>query len=449
MKDDNLAKHYLFNTCLEEQQTSLLTCETARSIWVSIENQYQQNSIERRQALQQQFLNVTYDTDHSVRAHKEKIKLLAKELTDAGCPTDELSTINRILTTLPNPFLGFLTSWESLAASERNLANLTIRLCNEEQKNKRRNSNATANKDSNNKEFFGQPSSQHSNPNNSRVDYATFNRESARFNSSPYPKRRVRGGRRFPRLNRGYNSRDIRFSSSNQGNKRREGKCWYCDYPGHWEKECCFTINDLNTKAHAASFEETNDKTIHLDLSKPSVAFIADTTHSSFPNNPAFDVYLDSGATQHIFHQPSMFFNLVPVPPGLKWIQGIGNSRVEILGTGSVDDEPERVRRVGEWCVQAITFLNSLFAPEFGTNLISVGTITAKGGVINFFDSQSLRALSRSTHDSIEEWHQRLAHLNYPMMIKMSQSGTVDGFNLPARIQPPIENCQDCAKSKA
>jgi hypothetical protein len=35
------------------------------------------------------------------------------------------------------------------------------------------------------------------------------------------------------------------------------------------------------------------------------------------------------------------------------------------------------------------------------------------------------------------------------MMIKMSQSGTVDGFNLPARIQPPIENCQDCAKSKA
>lgn len=110
MDEGRQFNHALFiQHLLEEQQTSLLTCETARSIWVSIENQYQQNSIERRQALHQQFLNVTYDTDHSVRAHIEKIKLLAKELTDAGCPTDELSIINRILTTLPDPFLGFFT----------------------------------------------------------------------------------------------------------------------------------------------------------------------------------------------------------------------------------------------------------------------------------------------------------------------------------------------------
>lgn len=483
MKDDNLAMHYLFNTFLEEQQNSLLTCETARSIWVSIENQYQQNSIKRGQALHQQFLNVTYDTDHSVRAHIEKIKLLAKELTDAGCPSDEQSTINRILTTLPDPFLGFFTSWESTAASERNLANLTTRLCNEEERNKRRHSNAAVSKDSDNKAFFHQPSSQHSNSNISRVDHAPFNRELARFNSSPYPQRRGRGGRRFPRTNRGYNSRATRFCSSNQGNKRREGKCWYCDYPGHWEKECRFKMNDENTKAHAASFEETNDKTIHLDSSKPSVAFIAHTTQSSLPNNPTFNVYLYPGATKHMFHQQSMFSNLIPVPPGSKWIQGIGNSRVEILGTGDVV-----FNALVNGVSKPITFSNSFFAHKLGTNLISVGTITARGRMINFFGSRvyvnlhgvtvftgeradatlyrldkkypktnkddlqspySFRALSRSIHDSIEEWHQRLAHLNYPMIIKMSQSGAVDGFNLPASIQPPIENCHDCAASKA
>ena len=84
MKDDNLAKYFLFNTCHEEQQRSLLTCDTARDIWVSIENQYQQNSIERRQALQQQFLNVTLNSEHGVRAHIEGIKLLAKDLTEAS-----------------------------------------------------------------------------------------------------------------------------------------------------------------------------------------------------------------------------------------------------------------------------------------------------------------------------------------------------------------------------
>jgi len=64
-----------------------VTCDTARDIWVSIENQYQQNSIERRQALQQQFLNVTFNSEHGVRAHIKRIKLLAKDLTEAGCVT--------------------------------------------------------------------------------------------------------------------------------------------------------------------------------------------------------------------------------------------------------------------------------------------------------------------------------------------------------------------------
>ena len=113
MKDDNMAKYFQFNTCHEEQQRSLLTCDTARGIWVSIENQYQQNSIERRQALQQQFLNVTFNSEHGVRAHIERINFLAKDLTEAGCATDEQSISNRILTTLPDQFLGFFTAWES------------------------------------------------------------------------------------------------------------------------------------------------------------------------------------------------------------------------------------------------------------------------------------------------------------------------------------------------
>jgi hypothetical protein len=128
MKDDNLAIHYLFNTCLDEQQSSLLTCETSHDIWTSVTSQYQQNSIERRHAIQQQFLNLTFNAEHGVRAHVERVKLLSKELTDAGCPTDEASICNKILTSLPDTYDGFFTAWESTTRADRTLANLTTRL---------------------------------------------------------------------------------------------------------------------------------------------------------------------------------------------------------------------------------------------------------------------------------------------------------------------------------
>lgn len=239
-----------------------------------------------REGIYQQFLNATYETDHDVRVHIERIKHLAKEFTDAGCPTEEVSTINRILTTLPDSFLGFHTSWESTAIAERTLTNLTTRLCSEEERNQRRNN--VGNKNSDKKAFFGQQSfqssSQYPHQSTSRVDSTPFNRESARFHSNPYPQRGGRGTRRGFRGNRGSDNRDSRFSSSNQGIKRREGKCWHSNYYGHWEKECRFK-KDEEAQAHAASLEETSDKAIHLDSDKANVAFVALTANSYPPNH--------------------------------------------------------------------------------------------------------------------------------------------------------------------
>ena len=48
----------------------------------------------------------------------------------------------------------------------------------------------------------------------------------------------------------------------------------------------------------------------------------------------------------------------------------------------------------------------------------------------------------------MQEWHQRLAHLNYQTIIKMARSDAVVGLNLPTKIQPPMESCHDCAAGK-
>jgi hypothetical protein len=122
--------------------------------------------------------------------------------------------------------------------------------------------------------------------------------------------------------------------------------------------------------------QETDDRAINLDPSQPSVSLIAHAAQSSLSNHPASDVYLDSGATQHMFHQRSRFSNFKPIPSGGKSIEGIGNSRVEIRGIGDVTFNASV-----NGATQPITFYNSLFAPELGINLISVGAITASASL--------------------------------------------------------------------
>jgi hypothetical protein len=473
IKDDNLAIHYLFNTCLEEQQSSLLTCETSNAIWTSVTNQYQRNSIERRHAIQQQFLNLTFNAEQGVRAHVERIKLLSKELTDAGCPTDEGSICNKILTSLPDAFVGFFTAWESTSAADRTLANLTTRLCNEEERNKRRRVNGSSSSD--NQAFWGgiPNSPQSSAPGPSH-------RSSSNTNSRPYP---PQGGRR------GSGGRNVRFESSNQGNPRRNGNCNYCDIYGHWEKECRFKKEDeatrANTRANSAAYEkrDLSANFVQLDLAGPNVGLVAHSACLSPRALSYSDFYLDSGATQHMSHQRSLFTNFQPIQPGLKWISGIGQSRVEILGTGNII-----ITSLAEGAHQTITLLDALYAPSLGINLVSVGSITAKGGEIRFSKSHvnvvrdgnllftgervgetlyrlntsnsstrnaspdpvvaSLSALPKSSPNSIQEWHQRLAHLNYQTIIKMEHSDAVVGLDLPTGAQLPAESCHDCAMGK-
>jgi hypothetical protein len=74
VRDDTHAMRYIFETCNEEQQQNLLTCD----MWLSITSQHQQGTPERRQSLNQSFLNYKFKSEHSVRAHVESIKLLAK-----------------------------------------------------------------------------------------------------------------------------------------------------------------------------------------------------------------------------------------------------------------------------------------------------------------------------------------------------------------------------------
>jgi len=154
--------------------------------------------------------------------------------------------------------------------------------------------------------------------------------------------------------------------------------------------------------------QETDDRAINLDPSQPSVSLIAHAAQSSLSNHPASDVYLDSGATQHMFHQRSRFSNFKPIPSGGKSIEGIGNSRVEIRGIGDVTFNASV-----NGATQPITFYNSLFAPELGINLISVSCQS-----IDFFFRDNLLV-------PLSQWTLFVAFVKKSMVKKLPSNPTL------------------------
>jgi len=468
--DDNLAVHYLFNTCGQEQQDTLLTCTSAHQIWSSLTSRYQQNTVEKRQSLQQEFLNYKLNPEHSIRVHVEAIKLLVKQFKDAGGTADDEGTINKILTSLPPSYHSFLSSWESAAIADRTLDNLTTRLIREEARNSLRNGGERSQDD---KAFFGLPQAQ---PQSSATGPSPSSYPSrGGHRPSPY----TRGGGKGA----GRNSRNDRFEASH-GNSRTAGRCTHCNILGHEERNCWYKLNGGTRCTHCQIFghkEEECYSKQRIERNRLST----NSSSSSHGNSKGYaagfksesrspnDFYLDSGATQHMTDQRWMLKSFTPFEPGSRWINGIGSVLVEVLGEGNIETIALINGRNEKRTMQ-----NVLFAPTMGINLFSVGAATRKGAEIHFIDSRAFivrdeilemtarrvgdtlyvlemtitredEALaSRSLQNPIQEWHRRLAHLNYHTIIKMAKSGAVEGLTLPPGTQPPSDRCHECAVGK-
>ncbi|KZR97318.1 Uncharacterized protein APZ42_007884, partial [Daphnia magna] len=125
--------------------------------------------------------------------------------------------------------------------------------------------------------------------------------------------------------------------------------------------------------------------------------------------------------------------NLRTFPLGSRWIGGIGQTKVDVLGEGDMD-----VLTSVNGLTKSRTIHGLLYAPNIGINLISVGAITNNGADIHFTGSQALvvrngaiemtaervgrtlyllnisvmtndvASIARPIESSIQEWHQRL-----------------------------------------
>lgn len=462
-----MALGYLFNTCSEEQQNSLLTCDTAHSVWNSLTSRYQQNTVERRQSLQQDFLNYRFKPEHTVRYHIEAIMLLVQQFKDAGGLADDDGTCNKIITFLPPSYNNFLAARESSPILERTLANLVTRLDREESRKHNCNGGELTADD---KAYFGFPSTS---TGAGRSIPPTYQRPENRL--SPYPKT----GR-----GRGRGGRNDRFAASN-GRPRTTTRCTFCNIIGHNE-ETCRHKNSGAVRCSYCNIVGHDEKVCYRKTQDGEKASVAEPQIDSENQNSAYaaglpssgsrsstDFFLDSGATQHITDQKWLLKNLWTFPLGSRWIGGIGQTKVDVLGEGDMD-----LLTSVNGLTKSRTIHGLLYALNIGINLTSVGAITNNGADIHFTGSQALvvrngaiemtaervgrtlyllnisvvtndvASIARPIESSIQEWHQRLAHISDRTIIKMAESGAVDGLNLQPGTQPPLARCHECAGGK-
>lgn len=467
--------HYLFDSCSEDQQRSLLTCLTARDIWVSLTSRYQQNSTERKQSLGQEFLTYKFNPEHNIRSHVEAIKLIGQQLREAGGAMDDEGICGRILTTLPPSLHYFRCAYESTPITERTLENLTTRLVREEERLNEMNKGQRSPAD---KAFYGErppyePNGSQHGPADKALygerppQLASRNQSHSSFtngNSKPTP---------YSRNNRGQSGgRNLR------GNRLRGfGRCNYCNIYGHEEKDCQHKLSGAVPCPYCKIYGHTEEECYRKQRNNSS-AQLAQTYNgyaagrSSTPRSRS-EFLLDSGASSHMTDQLWMIENFTPMEPGAKWIKGIGQARSAILGTGNINV----ITSVnGTSCRRTIH--NVLYAPSLGVNLFSVGAATAGGAEIHFTDSKAVVTrngviemtasrigdqlycldidipkenesyIARPFQNSIHEWHCRLGHIGYQTIIKMATTNAVIGLDLPAGTKPPLDRCHACALGK-
>ena len=369
VRDDTHAMRYIFETCNEEQQQNLLTCETSHDMRLSITSQHQQGTAERRQSLNQSFLNYKFKSEHSVRSHVESIKLLAKNYSDAGGIIDDAQISNKVLTSLPPSYDHFRTSWECMTDADKTLIALMTKLCSQEE---RLNLRTGGQKSSDDKAFFGEISAPQSTSTHAPLQ------DRGRGNS-----RRFRGGRNRSRgRGRPIEGRNSRFADSN-GSSRKRGRCFNCGRSGHWADDCWDEPYDEPYNPDWKS-KEAWSATVDLSWRKEKPAKEDTTKVASHHITSTTEFLLDSGATRNMCHQRHLFSHFKKILPGTRWINGIGQDRVEVLGIGNVSITP-----IINGDTRPFTLPDVLYAPQIGVNLVSVAALTNDESHVHFYESEA------------------------------------------------------------
>lgn len=131
LKDSKAQKH-IVTSLGQEPMLHVMNCETANEMWKKLETVYEQKSQTSVHMLLEKYYGFTKDPEDNMAVHVSKIRNLVRQLKDSGEVISDKMVIARVLSTLPSELSYFQSAWESTAATDQTIENLTSRLSTEE-----------------------------------------------------------------------------------------------------------------------------------------------------------------------------------------------------------------------------------------------------------------------------------------------------------------------------
>ena len=125
----------LTSTTLERSQLiSLITCETAKSMWDALCSQYEQKSASSKLSLLNKFHAYRMESGNTVVQHLSKVKNMSLQLKNVGETMSDGTGMGKILSGLPPNCSSFQTAWDNVDEDKLTIDNLIERFLRKEMK---------------------------------------------------------------------------------------------------------------------------------------------------------------------------------------------------------------------------------------------------------------------------------------------------------------------------
>jgi hypothetical protein len=352
-KHDVTARNLILSSLDDKCQLTVIGCPTANQMWNRLKSQFELTSKENSHMLLESFMSYKYESGHDVMRHISTIEALARQLNEIGSPISEGLIMTKIIMTLPSNYRSFLSAWNNCDEKNKTLKLLEVRLLAEENMDKMAGLNVSGQDD---------------------AALWAANRKS-KWQPTTEPKGHHNGAKG--------GSGDTRkpqcgfCTKLNHRSSHHEDSCWRKEM---YEKG----KRDANGETALAAESVQKKKPVPKEVSKKKFYDGDYAYRSTIFDCDDDEWYVDSGATQHMTDQRSVFNSFKPIPPGTRAIKGIGKDNLPVFALG-IGDIRVRTRVDGVWHDGIIQ--DALFAPNLGGSLFSLSAATERGVKAIFEDS--------------------------------------------------------------